>query len=69
MNENSFNENNNDENNIPNFESKNNRNTAISLIEKLNFELNKAVNDYTNLKIDYNNLKNQYDESQSKINT
>ena len=69
MNENSFNENNNDENNIPNFESKNNRNTAISLIEKLNFELNKAVNDYTNLKIDYNNLKNNYDESQSKINT
>ena len=65
MDENSFNENNNDNNNNPN----NNITSALSLMEKLNFDLNKAVNNYTNLKIEYNDLKKKYEESESKIST
>ena len=63
MEENSFNENNNNTN------PKNNITSALSLMEKLNFDLNKAVNNYTNLKIEYNDLKKKYEESQSKIST
>ena len=63
MEENSFNENNNNTN--PN----NNITSALSLMEKLNFDLNKAVNNYSNLKIEYNDLKKKYEESQSKIST
>ena len=63
MEENSFNENNNNTN------PKNNITSALSLMEKLNFDLNKAVNNYSNLKIEYNDLKKKYEESQSKIST
>ena len=64
MEENSFNENNNNNTNP-----KNNITSALSLMEKLNFDLNKAVNNYSNLKIEYNDLKKKYEESQSKIST
>ena len=69
MNESSFNENINDNNNIPKNEPNNNITSAISLMEKLNFDLNKAVNNYTNLKIEYNDLKKKFEESESKNNT
>ena len=64
MEENSFNENNNNNTN-----QNNNITSALSLMEKLNFDLNKAVNNYSNLKIEYNDLKKKYEESQSKIST
>ena len=70
MNESSFNENINDNNNnIPKNEPNNNITSALSLMEKLNFDLNKAVNNYTNLKIEYNDLKKKFEESESKNNT
>ena len=65
MDENSLNENNNDNNNIQN----NNITSALSLMEKLNFDLNKERNNYTDLKIEYNKLKKKYEESESKIST
>ena len=70
MNESSFNENINDNNNnIPKNEPNNNITSALSLMEKLNFDLNKAVNNYTNLKIEYNDLKKKFEESESKNST
>ena len=69
MNESSFNENINDNNNIPKNEPTNNITSALSLMEKLNFDLNKAVNNYTNLQIEYNDLKKKFEESESKNST
>ena len=69
MNESSFNDNINDNNNIPKNEPNNNITSALSLMEKLNFDLNKAVNNYTNLKIEYNDLKKKFEESELKNNT
>ena len=64
--ENSFEESKNDNNNI-NIQERSNKSNMLSLLEKLIFERDKALTDYYNLKIDYNNLKKLYETKDSEI--
>ena len=64
--ENSFEESKNDNNNI-NIQERSNKSNMLSLLEKLIFERDKALTDYSNLKIDYNNLKKLYETKDSEI--
>ena len=45
-------------NNIQNYQENVNKASYISLLEKLNFQRDQAITNYSNLKIEYNNLFN-----------
>ena len=66
MNENSFEENN------ENFNTKNknnlNKEEVLSLLEKLKLERDNSITNYSNLLLDFNNLKKEYDETKIKLN-
>ena len=69
MNEDSLDENNNNNNNNQNNKENINKTSFISLIEKLNFERDRAITNYTNLKIEFNDLKIKYQEAETKLST
>ena len=66
MNENSFEENN------ENFNTKNknnlNKEEVLSLLEKLKLERDNSITNYSNLLLDFNNLKKECDETKIKLN-
>ena len=68
MNEDSFEENNNNNFN-QNIKENTNKSSFISLIEKLNFERDRAITNYTNLKIEFNDFKMKYQEAETKLST
>ena len=69
MNEDSLDENNNNNNYNQNNKENINKTSFISLIEKLNFERDRAITNYTNLKIEFNDLKIKYQEAETKLST